>query len=102
MGAASRALTPLEVAVGRRRTALARLENVRVHAQAHGAAGIAPLETGIEEDPIETFLLRLRLDETRARHHHRLKCPRHFAPADDGCRRAQIFNAGIRARTNED
>ena len=42
----ARALAALEVAVRGRGAALARLEDVRVHAQAHRAAGAAPLEAG--------------------------------------------------------
>src|SRR3984893_16457794 len=40
------ALAALEVAVGRRRTALTGVHGVRIHAQAHGAARRAPLRPG--------------------------------------------------------
>ena len=59
-------LAALEVAVRRRRAALARLKDVRVHAQAHRAAGAAPLEAGGREDPVEALVLRLLLDAGRA------------------------------------
>eukprot|EP00955_Chlamydomonas_euryale_P085065 364050-Chlamydomonas_euryale.AAC.16 len=42
--AATGALAALEVAVGRGRAALARLQLVGVHGQAHGAAGLAPVK----------------------------------------------------------
>ena len=44
--AAALALAALEVAVGGRGAALARLQDVGVHPQAHRAAGLAPLEAG--------------------------------------------------------
>src|SRR4051794_37090728 len=44
VGAAAVALASLEVAVGRRCAALARLQPVVVHRQAHRAARLAPLE----------------------------------------------------------
>src|SRR6185437_3358260 len=43
VGAATLALATFEVAVGGRGRALSRLQRVRVHAQAHRAAGAAPL-----------------------------------------------------------
>src|SRR3954464_11592405 len=59
MGATSRPLTSLEVAVGRRRAALTRCELVRVHAQAHRATGTAPLGTRGGEDLVQTLSLCL-------------------------------------------
>ena len=47
VGAAALALATLEVAVGRRRAALPRGEGVGVHAEAHRAAGKAPLGAGL-------------------------------------------------------
>src|SRR5450759_5896279 len=47
MGASAGALAPLEVAVRRRRAALAGLEPVVVHRQAHRASGLAPIDTGV-------------------------------------------------------
>src|SRR3990172_12795795 len=59
--APSPALPPLEVAVGRGGATLARLGDVRVHPQAHRAAGLPPLETGVREDAVQPLLLRLEL-----------------------------------------
>src|SRR4051812_22382403 len=59
VGAAALALATLEVAVGRRRAALAGLEGVGVHAEAHRAARTAPLGTGLLEDHVEALILRL-------------------------------------------
>src|SRR3954462_1857196 len=61
------ALAALEVAVRRRRAALAWLENVGVHAQAHRAARAAPVEAGGREDLVEPFGLGLLLDLHGAR-----------------------------------
>ena len=61
------ALAALEVAVGGRGAALARLQDVRVHAQAHRAAGLAPVEAGGAEDLVEALRLGLRLHLLRSR-----------------------------------
>ena len=65
------ALAALEVAVRGRGAALARLQDVGVHSQAHRAAGLAPLEPGLPEDLVEALLLGLRLHLLRAGHDHR-------------------------------
>ena len=61
------ALAALEVPVRRRGAALARREDVGVHAEAHRAAGEAPLEPCVEEDLVETLRLRLPPHLRRAR-----------------------------------
>src|SRR3990172_1553840 len=58
VGAPALPLPPLEVAVGAGGAALARLQDVRVHPQAHRAAGLPPLEPGVDEDSVQPFLLR--------------------------------------------
>jgi homoaconitase/3-isopropylmalate dehydratase large subunit len=67
---AAATLAPLEVPVGRRGAALARREDVGVHPEAHRAAREPPLEAGVEEHPVEPFLLRLaangRISDLRA------------------------------------
>ena len=60
----------LEIAVGRRRAALAWFQLVRVHAEAHRAAGVAPVEPGLGEDLIEPLGLSLRADLLSARDDH--------------------------------
>src|SRR4051794_3472048 len=69
--AAAAALAAFEVAVRGRGAPLARLEDVGVHAQAHRATRLAPLEAGLLEDPVEALLLRLGLHLLGAGHHHR-------------------------------
>src|SRR5215217_866434 len=54
------ALAALEVAVRRRRAALAGREDVRVHPEAHRAAGGAPVEPGGGEDAVDSLRLGLR------------------------------------------
>ena len=71
MRAAAGALAAFEVAVRRRRAALARLEPVVVHREAHRAARLAPLEAGVAEDAVEPLGFGLRLHEPGARHDHR-------------------------------
>src|SRR6185312_7161474 len=71
MRAAAGTLTALEVAVRGRGAALARREDVRVHAEAHRAACLAPLEAGGGEDAVETLFLGLLLDLGRAGDDHR-------------------------------
>src|ERR687892_1837100 len=55
-----------EITIGRRRANLASVELVRVHRQAHRAASFPPLETGLFEDLVQTFLLRELFDGRRA------------------------------------
>ena len=72
VGAAAGALPSLEVAVRRRRAPLAGLEDVRVHPEAHRAAGAAPFEAGALEHLAEALLLGLALHLRRARHDDRV------------------------------
>src|SRR5712691_13330682 len=69
--AAAAALPALEVPVRRRGAALAGGEDVRVHAEAHRATGPPPLEAGVLEDAVETFVLRLSLHARGAGDDHR-------------------------------
>src|SRR5437879_10423645 len=103
MGPAAGALAALEIAVRGRSTALARIEPVRVHAQAHGTAGFPPFEPGVLEDPVEAFVLGLRFHQARSRHDHDEPDVRGKpASADDRRSGAQVLDARVRARTDED
>ena len=88
VSAAARSLPPFKVSVGCGRAAFAWHEDVRVHAEAHRTAGVAPLEARVEENLVETFLLRLGFDETGAWHDHRAQRVRHLLAADHGRRGA--------------
>src|SRR4051794_22091303 len=57
MGAPSPALPAFEVAVRGRCAALAGTEHIFVHAETHGAAGIAPLESGRGKDTVQSLAL---------------------------------------------
>ena len=69
VGAAALALPTLEVAVRRRRAALAGRELIGVHAKAHRASGAAPLGAGRGENRVQTLGLGLRLHPHRTGHH---------------------------------
>ena len=60
------ALAAFEIAVRRRRAALARLQPVGVHRQAHRAARLAPFEAGVAENLVQAFALGLLLDQARS------------------------------------
>src|SRR5260221_7605739 len=101
MRAALVALAALEVAVRGRGATLLGLELVRIHAKAHRAAGLAPVEARRLENLVEAFGLGLRLYEARARHDHRAHAVMHLAALDDFCDEAQILDAAIGARADE-
>src|SRR4051795_13624709 len=100
MRAPAAALAALEVAVRGRGAALARGEDVRVHAQAHRAAGRAPVEAGVPEDRVQALLLGLRADLLGAGDDHRAHAGRDLAPAHDLGGGAQVADAGVRARAD--
>src|SRR4029077_19695334 len=66
------ALAAFEVAVAGAGAALVRRQDVGVHANAHTAASVAPLETGGGENFFEAFFLGLRFDTARTRNNQRL------------------------------
>ena len=69
VGAAVAALATLEISVAGAGAAFVRGQDVGVHADAHAAAGIAPLETGGAENFVEAFFFGLVLDAARAGNH---------------------------------
>src|SRR5712691_8153136 len=71
MGPAAGTLPSLKIAVRGRGAALARLQVVGVHAQAHRASRFAPLETRVLENSVEALGFRLRLHQSGARHDQR-------------------------------
>src|SRR5690606_22462754 len=91
-----------EVAIAGRRTAFARLELVGIHRQAHAAACFPPLETGFTEDAIEAFLFGLFFYKAAPRNHHRIDRARNAMATHDGGCFAQIADAPVGARADED
>src|SRR5262245_43471145 len=100
MGARARSLPSAEIAVGGRGAALPWRHHVATDAGAHGAAGFAPVETGVAEDAVEPFLLGLALDGGRAGRHQSGNLA-HPPCQDRGCS-AQILDARIGAGADED
>src|SRR5581483_10781840 len=82
--AAAFALAPFEIAVARAGAALAGLELVGVHGQAHAAAGLAPVEARFFEDSIEAFLLSLLFHLAAAGDDHRVDGAGNAVAFDDG------------------
>src|SRR4029453_3895383 len=101
VGATLVALAALEIAVRGRGTALAGSELVGVHREAHGAAGLAPLEAGFEEDLVEPFRLGLLLHQAGARHDHRLDARLDALAVDHARDFAQILDARVGAGADE-
>src|SRR5438046_303426 len=101
MRAPTASLAALEVAVGGRGAALARLEDVGIHSQAHRAAGGAPVKAGVAKDAIEALGLRLSLDLLRAGYDHGVDARRDTVPRDHLGGRPQVADARVRARADE-
>src|SRR5699024_1052975 len=95
VGAPALALAPLEVAVARRGGTLARREDVGVHAQAHRAAGEAPLGPRLEEDLVQALLLGLQAHPGRSRHDEHAHAVGDPATTHDPGRRAQVLDAPV-------
>ena len=79
--AAALALPALEVPVRGGGAPLARLQDVGVHPEAHRAARAPPVESGVDEDPVQPFPLGLQLHRDRAGHDQRAEPLGHGAPS---------------------
>src|SRR5690606_39880545 len=96
------ALPALEVAVRGRGAALARRQLVRIHAEAHGAAGLAPVEAGFLQNFVEPLGLGLLLHEAGAWHDHRIDVRRDFLALGDAGNLTQVLDAAVGAGADED
>ncbi len=81
--------------------ALARLQNIRIHSQAHRASRFAPFESRIQKNLMQAFLLRRALHRLRSRHHHRSHICIYMMAASHARRRPQILQPRICARPDE-
>ncbi len=98
---ATGALAAFEIAVAGGGAALAGLEPVGVHRQAHAAAGLAPLEAGGPEHLVQPFLLGLSTHLLRTGDDERSDSGRDFAATHHLRRFAKIGNATVRTRADE-
>src|SRR5438876_7762034 len=102
MGAAVFALAAFEIAVRCAGAALVRRQDVGIHADAHAAAGVAPLEARFAENLVEAFFFGLRVDAARAGNNQRLlDVFRHVFSGDEIRGGAEIIEPRIGARADE-
>mmetsp|Transcript_22369 Transcript_22369/g.35806 ORF Transcript_22369/g.35806 Transcript_22369/m.35806 type:complete len:323 (-) Transcript_22369:1155-2123(-) len=94
-------LTPLEVPVGGRGTALPFRQLIGVHRKAHGAASKPPFETGLFENVGQALFFGLGTDKARARNDHGPFDFDLFAFEDLGCC-PQVFDPAIGAGPDKD
>ena len=96
------ALPPLEVAVGGRGAPFSAREHVRVHADAHAAARVAPFKSGVAEDLVQPFLLRLLFDHHRPGNHQSLfERARNMLTADHTRGQPKVLQARVGAGADE-
>src|SRR5215210_7357279 len=101
MRPAALALASLEVAIAGRGAPLARLQNVGVHAEAHGAPRVAPVEACLGEDLGQSFFLGLLLDAHRTRDDHSPYAFLDLVAFQDAGGGAQVLDAGVGTRPKE-
>src|SRR5690242_14858459 len=99
--AAAASLASLEVAITRRGATLTRLQNIGVHPQAHRTSSLAPLKPRLVKNPIEPLAFRSALHFLRSGHHHRTHRRIDSVTLHDARRRAQVFDARVRARADK-
>ena len=81
---------------------MAGLQNVRVHTEAHRAAGDAPVEASILENGIETLGFGLLFDQGGAGNNHSVHIGVNLAALDYGGGGAQVLEAGVGASADKD
>src|SRR4029079_16179957 len=95
-------LSPVEVAIRRRRRAFACFQRIGIHAKAHRASGLAPFEPGVPEDTIEPFLFGSRLDALRAWDDKRVHTSADVMPSNGAPGGPQILDPRIGTGADED
>ncbi len=102
VGAASAALAAFEVAVAGGGAAFAGGEDVGVHAEAHAAAGFAPLEACVLKISSRPSSSAWRFDGLRAGDDHGADGGGDVVALDDRGGGAEVFDAGVGAGAEED
>ena len=102
VGPAAGALPPLEVAVAGAGRALAGLEAVGVHGQAHAAPRLPPLGAGLDEDAVEPLGLGLIADRLAPRHDQGAHPRGDLAALEDPGGGPQVLDPAVGARADED
>src|SRR3954467_4248049 len=102
MRAAAASLPSFEVAIACRGAAFARKQNVRIHSQTHGAPRLTPFKPRFREDAMQSFFFSIPFHGLRARNDHGADISMHVISLNNARGSAQIFQARIRARSNED
>src|SRR5215469_6757314 len=85
-------LPTFKIAVAGRGAPFPWLQDVGIHTEAHRTSRFPPFEPGIEENPIEAFLLRRTFHGLGTRHHHRPHLRTDSMPFGYPGGRTQIFN----------
>ena len=101
VGASALALASFEVAVRCGGAALPHFQLVRVHAQAHRAAGKAPLRTEVGEDLVQALGLCFEPDAGGTGHHQHPDVRVLGSAADDVRRRPEVLHPGVGAGAQE-
>src|SRR5262245_66012181 len=91
MSAAAPPLPAFKVPNGSPLAALPRFKSIRVHPQAHAAAGFTPIKTGFAKDTIKPLSFRDSFDLLRTGHHHRVNRRSDFATFDHSGGSAQVL-----------
>src|SRR5580658_1836828 len=95
-------LSPFEIAVAGGSAALARLQNVRIHSQTHGASRFTPLKPCVQKNTVQSLLLGRALYRLRSRHNHGTHIRTYLMTFGHARCRPQIFETRVRARPNKD
>ena len=72
MRASAASLTAFKVAIGRGGASFAWFETIRIHGKTHTASWLAPFESGIFENAVQSLFFSLSLHQTASRHNEGL------------------------------
>src|SRR5207249_1909632 len=97
MGSSSPALTAFKVTIGCGGTAFSRLENIRIHTQAHRATRFAPIEARFLENTVQLLFLCGSFDLLGAGHDHGVNFGRNMLAFNELGHSPKIFHARVGA-----